>query len=1663
MRTLVGGRLGTRAGCLEVGTMANLDSAANVSFANPIASDSFDVEAPSSIAIEPQTQKALKKMTSDDYGLRTTDSDSGELGFGRAMEAFREYDADGGGTIDKEEFKGVLRLLGRPHDDEAVNKAFERMAATHGVDNVDEVGKQMFVYWFLNNAAADADDDDDLASHAQDGVEKSLKLGGKLLAPAAKLKSKVVGEQQVGKGHDMRPESWFLIEPDSSDDPKRKAGVIGQIHKMFESELLHLEDTVLGQADDWHWQEVWNAKASKTFDESAALELLDGVTPALARDIRRAIMKEDMPDTMAQACFRVFLKHHAETHIKKLSSVGSKLTEAARHATELKKTKQDPLIQAAVDWATSGEVYKDLGADSVPFQDAIDAVKEALEREKKFRTTKIKKLKDKAQLIGEDVPMVVKVEGLRGASSLANGTYLAAGLRQYWGRPVYVQHLDEHDNTSSTHFVMFFDQQHNFRDGRHIWENGVWVIAPSLNSERCTAWVREINPHQPLYYPPLTDVNARDGVDGLAWNVYDSTHGQWKLAPGSHCPSFSVRAPQHDKGVKSYYDRAVEDHTNVLTDVEHKLGSDASSFNENLRLALEFRSKNGCVTASDFNWWRETIFYQEELQHLQKKIELKIIHEGDEACKFHDDEEDNLISVRRMLDDYVHEVEYRQEERRAAKRRFINRLSEPVAARAFLQWKISIRSKVTAQALQSSGMFQEPVLPLNVRHPHSNFTTTWESAQVLLLGYIAFNLPWRLCFNQPPESGSFLYYFEYFIDVYFTLDVVMNFHTAYYDASGDLKGVKTTGADAGKADLKALYLNYCKGWMLIDVASVVPMSWIVRNLEPNSSSSAGDQLRLAKLLRFVRLLKLFRLVRGARIFKKYADKLGPSVMALLLVCSVILVLHSVTCVWFTLGTARDDIDFLSDVTGGLSSPGWIEQVFKSSDKLCACYSGMYYYDPLERVCVNRMDANAPMEDICDDTTSVVPSLSAYYFHSAFTVFQDPSVQDAYTNSLAEMAGAAAVTGLMGFLWGAVAGAWGTIFAANQMGSQAYRMRISQVKEFCRMKKEQLDRGVQAKLTAHYQHLYPENIIVDEKDILNDLPPRMREELVKALYGTIITSIPIFFGQDTVVLTELCLALTPLPALKGELISREGQRGYEMYCIETGICRVSQTVRLGDDVTRVKTWIEETFQATGNTVILFDSNLRTHLEELLRCMRHLARKKLNNWRTLEDAVNILKQEIDDAKHEAASKLQSTVDKRQEEDELQTKEDELYEKQQQLDGMVKDLTYKDLDDDRGVEQVVGKAGLPLPELLKAAHKQRRLEFDQKQPLNRNVQSILTIVADPPAWRGDSSLQMLCESIRDGVHLLDLLNIFLPPKQHRDVWRPGGLSEVVSIVTDTVAIADSAVQGTIKAASDVTDQATKATMEVAKHINTDVAAAAERVILESSDRLADVAAISVAERTQDEYDEMTIKLNLDAFCDALKDTELPFKLSPADVFSPEDVLFYNRGTAHDKLHRQQRVLRCLLSLAREVGQLWDYMGPKIDEVNLGTLGPGDFFGELALLPLQSPWFHKRTTTAAQNCKLFFLTKRKMELICDRFTDLRHSLEEHAIDYEATQSQAVGTSMTKNAFKTYGKKGHSASGAVQADTDNDPVAIVQEQLIQQEVRLGHVESQLSGVDAKL
>ena len=140
----------------------------------------------------------------------------------------------------------------------------------------------------------------------------------------------------------------------------------------------------------------------------------------------------------------------------------------------------------------------------------------------------------------------------------------------------------------------------------------------------------------------------------------------------------------------------------------------------------------------------------------------------------------------------------------------------------------------------------------------------------MLLLYVAFSVVFNICFDVQPDTYTFLYVFDVAIDWYFACDIVLNLHTAHYDASGSLVGIRKAPDRyvSPKADTAAMYTKYAKGWLVIDVLSILPVGLIGNATGVQGADDTGAQLRALKTLRLFRLVKLLKLVRGMRLFKK---------------------------------------------------------------------------------------------------------------------------------------------------------------------------------------------------------------------------------------------------------------------------------------------------------------------------------------------------------------------------------------------------------------------------------------------------------------------------------------------------------------------------------------------------------------------------------------------------------------------------------------------------------------------------------------------------------------------------------------------------------------------------------------------------------------------------
>lgn len=151
-------------------------------------------------------------------------------------------------------------------------------------------------------------------------------------------------------------------------------------------------------------------------------------------------------------------------------------------------------------------------------------------------------------------------------------------------------------------------------------------------------------------------------------------------------------------------------------------------------------------------------------------------------------------------------------------------------------------------------------------NPDRLFRRTWDFAQLLLLVYICAAVPLRVGFDRPTYGGWFIT--DLLVDLFFIIDIGLNFITAYQDDDGDLS-----------TDLRDISRHYVRTWLALDIVAAFPVDYIIRGVEGELGCSftscprtdiaqAGTmQPRLLKLFRVLRITRLFKLLRIARITK----------------------------------------------------------------------------------------------------------------------------------------------------------------------------------------------------------------------------------------------------------------------------------------------------------------------------------------------------------------------------------------------------------------------------------------------------------------------------------------------------------------------------------------------------------------------------------------------------------------------------------------------------------------------------------------------------------------------------------------------------------------------------------------------------------------------------
>lgn len=95
--------------------------------------------------------------------------------------------------------------------------------------------------------------------------------------------------------------------------------------------------------------------------------------------------------------------------------------------------------------------------------------------------------------------------------------------------------------------------------------------------------------------------------------------------------------------------------------------------------------------------------------------------------------------------------------------------------------------------------------------PNSPFRQRWDVFQAFLLLYVAVSVPYRICFDDTAPVLGFWFFVDAVLDIYFVVDVFLNFRTAIVTRDGEVV-----------YEHKAVALRYLRSWFPIDFISCLP-------------------------------------------------------------------------------------------------------------------------------------------------------------------------------------------------------------------------------------------------------------------------------------------------------------------------------------------------------------------------------------------------------------------------------------------------------------------------------------------------------------------------------------------------------------------------------------------------------------------------------------------------------------------------------------------------------------------------------------------------------------------------------------------------------------------------------------------------------------------------
>lgn len=440
-------------------------------------------------------------------------------------------------------------------------------------------------------------------------------------------------------------------------------------------------------------------------------------------------------------------------------------------------------------------------------------------------------------------------------------------------------------------------------------------------------------------------------------------------------------------------------------------------------------------------------------------------------------------------------------------------------------------------------------VPWYLIQPNSRFKVGWDTLAIVLLVYTVVIVPVRIGFEIEDFCPSGIWWWETFIDVAFLIDLGLNFVTAIYIDEALPPGSPARSHFGGgnqqalETSLAKIAVAYLKSWFIIDLVSSVPIDTVMglsvhgcigRAISTAEADQAADLsfLRMVRIVRLVKLLKILRVLKLQSRLDDLGDKFpwltNTVIFSLMRTMSIALYGgHLLACGFYLVGSSSY-YDAAAPSEDGAVRQAWSwlltaglelkEEPGLAWSELGAPYTACMYWTFTTITTVGY-----------GDLTPI-------------------SISERWYAIMTMICG----TGLFGYLLGVL-----THIMADSHGQKAQlRLKLLGLQSF--MDGKSLPYALQVRMRRHFRYYWKRALTADmaEDDLMRQLSPPLRQEVLRIMYRAVIADVHIFsYLLDSTFHNELLRVMRPLLISPEETLITQGMSASEMYLVSSGTLKV----------------------------------------------------------------------------------------------------------------------------------------------------------------------------------------------------------------------------------------------------------------------------------------------------------------------------------------------------------------------------------------------------------------------------------------------------------------------------------------------------------------------------